>query len=63
MGYGLSLQYLRETPTAYVADPEKDSFSYEWDVFLFGCLIYEVNLMLYLQSFAYLLRLLDPFQH
>jgi hypothetical protein len=49
----LSLRYLRETPAAYVQVPDKDMCSYEWDVYLFGCLFYEVNSMLRVQSFAY----------
>jgi serine/threonine protein kinase len=40
----LPLRYLRETPTDYIAVRDKHLCSYEWDVFLFGCLFYEVLL-------------------
>jgi hypothetical protein len=52
MAFSLSLQYLRETPLAYVANMDEDICSYEWNVFLFGCLLYEVNFILHFQ-FAY----------
>ena len=38
----VSLQYLQQTPKAFIADPDKRRCSYEWDIFLLGCLFYEV---------------------
>ena len=53
IAYFVSLRYLQETPKAFIADPDKDRSSYEWDVFLFGCLFYEVTFILCLQSYGY----------
>jgi len=40
--YCMSLHYLQQTPTAYIACPGKYQCSYEWEVFSFGCLFYEI---------------------
>jgi len=47
IAFRLSLRLFRETPTAHVGDPDKDRYSYEWDVFMFGCLFYEILFNIY----------------